>query len=1533
MSTEGAVNSSSEIASIDWNLCIFCQSKTSLDLECPAKSKKDDSGKGYLTLVNILNEFQNARALPNGFDHDILNADTLKEQSASWHKACRVQFNNTKLERARKRRDRGMKSDDGPSVVKHTRSSLGSKEVPSSSTTNVSPEKRCFFCEQDLTQAVKYKRVAATFALDKRVRQYATDLGDSRLLTKLAGGDMVATEAEYHANCLTSFYKLHLKYVERSSQTTTSNNIHGIVFAEVVAYIEEARYDDDKPMFKLADLVQLYNDRLRELGEDDKVHSSRLKEKILSQIPNLSAHTSVHSQGQNVIIMFDRDVADLVQEERMNRDYDMDAMYIAKAAEIVRLGMFRNSYSFDGSFSPDCQTNVIPTSLKALVDMILQGPSIKNQSAKTTTDQPALTISQMFMFNAVKHARTKCSNDMCSSGHIRHNVEREVPLPLYMGLKLHAVSRRKGLIDTMFQLGMSVCYDRVLQVITDLANGTSERFEAEGVVCPVNMKQGLFTVGALDNCDHNPTSSTAHDSFHGTSISLFQFPSADMPGIERAVVSLDHREPQTGRRRVMPLPEAYKDVPPAILRNKELQFAPSVIPVRPHEVAIPGAIAEEEEWLAHVERLRGKEKLDQHEYVSWAGFHASRQQQEPHAVALNALMPLFYENAHTVAMVKHGMGVIKKAIHHVNPGQIPVMAVDQPLYALAKQIQMNWPDTHGEDKCFVILGGLHIEMATLRALGIWLQDSGWVPALVQAEIATPGTAESFIKVAHVTKTRHVHQITAASLSILRHKAYQAYLTNLQSDEPGLAFDVWQQKRIAESPLFQYWSLTLKLQLILLMFLRAQRDGNFVLYVESLDKLAPWFFAFDQINYARWLPVNIRDLNMLAQVHPELHQEFQAGNFVIHKTPNVSSGMSIDQAHEQNNDMVKGSGGAVGLTESPSAFTRWMVAGPELSRTLTEFESTFKTNRGESAIRHHEQVPAVQSAFAKQVNALVSTIEEMGNPFLDESADLLVLDSKEILDDTVVRTVRNIETIGAHLHSEYVEQRLVKATTAISHPLPKQQLPLFSKRGTKVRSRSQLEVADLKVDRDLMSRLYISCQSRAMNLDDFFMHENHPYPPSLSDHGKLRTNSKSDLVDCLEDFTTPVPDPPAVDAIILDGAAVVHLLDPRTARTFKDYADTVFLPYIDTQLQRHEAQRIDLVWDTYIPDSLKSSTRQRRGKGIRRRVLGKTNVPSNWKEFLRVDENKVELFEFLTNEVMKRSHAKWVYATDKESVLCSHQDADTDFISPCNHEEADTRVIIHAFDAARKGSQKLLIRTVDTDILVLAIAYVERLGVQELWVAFGTGKKFRYLAAHEISQALGSAKSRALPMFHSFTGCDTVSAFAGKGKKTAWAVWRVYPKITESFNDMSVNTDTIGPENAAIIERFSVLLYDRTTQLVNINSVRKELFTRKGTFAHENLPPTKAALEEHTKRAMYQGGHVWGQSMCPQMRLPTPEEWGWSKTDDGWKPKWTVLPEASRACRELIKCGCKKDCAPSRRCGCHRANMTCTTLCTCVCMNA
>ena len=94
---------------------------------------------------------------------------------------------------------------------------------------------------------------------------------------------------------------------------------------------------------------------------------------------------------------------------------------------------------------------------------------------------------------------------------------------------------------------------------------------------------------------------------------------------------------------------------------------------------------------------------------------------------------------------------------------------------------------------------------------------------------------------------------------------------------------------------------------------------------------PWLFAFDQTNYARWLHVNIWDPNTLSGVHPEVHSEFQAGNFLIHKSSNLSSGMSIDQSPEKTITWVNVSRNTMGLTESPSAFTRWMVAGLELSK--------------------------------------------------------------------------------------------------------------------------------------------------------------------------------------------------------------------------------------------------------------------------------------------------------------------------------------------------------------------------------------------------------------------------------------------------------------------------------------------------------------------------------------------------------------------------------------------------------------------------
>ena len=82
----------------------------------------------------------------------------------------------------------------------------------------------------------------------------------------------------------------------------------------------------------------------------------------------------------------------------------------------------------------------------------------------------------------------------------------------------------------------------------------------------------------------------------------------------------------------------------------------------------------------------------------------------------------------------------------------------------------------------MMCGGLHIEMNAFKVLGDLLVSSRWTGALTQANIATSGTADSYLKVSHLTRTRHAHQVTASALYILLHKAYTDYCSSQEGTE-------------------------------------------------------------------------------------------------------------------------------------------------------------------------------------------------------------------------------------------------------------------------------------------------------------------------------------------------------------------------------------------------------------------------------------------------------------------------------------------------------------------------------------------------------------------------------------------------------------------------------------------------------------------------------------------------------------------------------------------------------------------------------
>lgn len=202
--------------------------------------------------------------------------------------------------------------------------------------------------------------------------------------------------------------------------------------------------------------------------------------------------------------------------------------------------------------------------------MVLNGPNIK---AHTDGDAPkplqsALTISQLLMYNSCVRRRNKSKEKTATStsSNVKHSQERETPLPLYLGLMVHTKTRKRELVDTLFNLGLSISYDRVLEISTDLGNEVCRFYESEKAVCPPNLRGKLFTTAAVDNIDHNPTSTSSHDSFHGTGISLFQHADKTSPGILRSIPAPS--ESSSKDKKIGNLPESYTMVKPVALPSR-----------------------------------------------------------------------------------------------------------------------------------------------------------------------------------------------------------------------------------------------------------------------------------------------------------------------------------------------------------------------------------------------------------------------------------------------------------------------------------------------------------------------------------------------------------------------------------------------------------------------------------------------------------------------------------------------------------------------------------------------------------------------------------------------------------------------------------------------------------------------------------------------------------------------------------------------------------------------------------------------------
>ncbi|KAL8561191.1 hypothetical protein ACOMHN_029262 [Nucella lapillus] len=141
---------------------------------------------------------------------------------------------------------------------------------------------------------------------------------------------------------------------------------------------------------------------------------------------------------------------------------------------------------------------------------------------------------------------------------------------------------------------------------------------------------------------------------------------------------------------------------------------------------------------------------------------------------------------------------------------------------------------------------------------------------------------------------------------------------------------------------------------------------------------------------------------------------------------------------------------------------------------------------------------------------------MGNPFEEESQDVVKLDTKEIAGSAAVETVMNAKRIGQEQFEAFTRECLL--AKAVDDPIPRNKLKVFSTSTPRIQSKGQQQLASVKNDRELFARMYIGCQTRDGNLEEFFRHENQACPSALSDGGSLCTGTKSDLLTCLEEVS-------------------------------------------------------------------------------------------------------------------------------------------------------------------------------------------------------------------------------------------------------------------------------------------------------------------------------------------------------------------------------------------------------------------------------
>lgn len=1550
------------IKTTSFEKCIFCQTSNNLRHAQPSSIEK-------LILAFEVRQDEIAQRLSS----DDLRHTLREGRNVKWHSSCYESYTSKQNLRYCSRVD--------------------SSEVQAGREQRASFDwSKCFFCKNASRKKDKQLINVATFEACQNIKESAEAREDNQLLFTLqsVNFDLIAAEGKYHKAC-------HASYISKVNITRKQHDVQKeSTFDEAFNQLCLAvtpEFERGKA-FDMNALLLMFQIELKKMHLNaDSYTKHKLKDRLIKyykdrivflQPPHQSKPEIVYSSSISLVDVINAAshcspvyTVNWTANKTDSCNFDLPGIY-SVASDIRSEIMDCKGIEINPLNIEDLQLEtakaLIPQSLYWLIRWIITGEQYNecsSLSASNTADERKILMFAQDLIHCASHARIK--------------------LPKHVGLAMTVkhLTSSKLLITILNRMGHSSSYSEIEQVETSLANESLAQADAKGVIIPTNINPGGFIQIAADNNDINEETLDGKNTTHATTLALYQRKQyGPMPArvLQASHTnrkrSLDSTRPLVivedinagGRRPAFSdykgnsdittwfqcdsllLPTCFDDLCWMLLRLSD-SFLPCT-PQNPQAQSVPG----------------------------WSGFNSITHPNIP-VESIIGYHPMINAEASNFSTLY----TLLKLAQKINDamGQVDsVVTFDLALYAKAKLLQMKYPD---EFKNTVIrMGGFHIALNYLSLLGKKYAQSGLEDLLIESGVYAAGTTSVLMLGKSYNRGIRAHKLCMEALFRLLWRAFLLWLSKQENGlEPQVKqqlldkskkcqstirengfvteslpalkscvepivtlFDSFKSESEKKSKVFCFWKDYIDMVLVLLQFIKAERTGNWKLHLSATASMVAHFFSMDRVNYARWLPVYISDMHSLQDNHPEVHREFSSGNFGVSRAKQPFAQVWTDMALEQSiNRDSKSKGGIVGISTKENAVERWFLTSHERAAMVRAVKEMCGIGDSDEVGTHKEAKTARMVRDEDDVQKLLGIFERglLSDPFNipQETSEeelplpLCNLATGVVLPNTDADKLINAKESGKESMISFVSSRMKTTEINFWDPITTLKIKSFRSLSKNVAIKNLKEKSfTINADRELFGRLLVAAKSRNINLKEVLSYELCSVPIALAHpDGSLRKTTKSTLMHILEKEVTskinlPVSQIPTV--YLIDGMALVQMLKSGGCATF----DEMSLKYQDiilNALLHNNTTRVDLVFDQYLPASIKDGERSRRGESASLEVKihsGSMPVPKQWSKYISNPKNKVNLCDFLCHSLCEKlpsrlqpTHKVFLaggFRDGSVTVSLMQSSVTVEQSLQSDHEEADTRLMVHAKQASI-SHPRIVIQSPDTDVVVLSAAHFADIQCQEMWIKTGVKDKLRFIPVHDIHSSFGQNLCMCLPSFHALTGCDSTSAFSGIGKKKAW-------KALQKEVNTQLDLSTLGSNPVLqvpvkdIAESFICSMYS-AKHFNNADEARYHLFCQK-SLKSEDLPPTSESLSHHIKRANYQAS-VWKKALSPMQNIPPPEGNGWMMIDSNLVPVLMEKNPAPSEITELTKCGCGISQCKQNNCSCRRNNLPCTEACSCM----